>query len=215
MKSLLVRFAAACLGLCAARASAQVLLQDFSSFVVTNQTFFVGGWSAGDDVTPAAAFFQDTGLYSIVNGTTADTAYVDFYFNSSLDLTGLTSLELTAALAAGNTATTLSVSLLDSAMNVATAVFNLGSYSLGTSSTLTQSVVEGLGFNRSDVIGFRITGGDLLASGVVNLGLDELRATSGLTPVPEASTYAWGAAALGGALLALRLRARRVAIRAD
>lgn len=209
MKSLLVRVLAASLGLCAAKASAQVLLQDFSNFVVTDQTYFVGGWSAGDDVTPAASFFQDSGLYAIVNGTNADTAYVDFYFSSSLDLSGFTSLALTAVRTAGNTAPSLSVSLLDSAMNVATAVFDLGSYSLGTSSTLTRSVLPGMGFNGADVIGFRITGADFLASGVVDLGLDELRATSGLTPVPEAATFAWGAAALILCAMFGRQRSRR------
>lgn len=169
------------------RAAAQTNLNDFSAFVQTDQTYFVGGWSVGDDVTPSAGFTQGTGVYSILNATSADTAYVDYFFASGLDLTGSTTLSLTAQLAAGNTATALHVALIDSGMNTATATFDLTGYS--TSSFITATSLLTLNsLSLADVIGFRITGSDVNGSSVVSVTLDQL--TAGVSAVPEPSTYA-------------------------
>lgn len=203
MKHLLVKLFCIVAALGLGRASAQTNLNDFSAFVQPDQTFFVGGWSVGDDVTPAAGFTQGTGVYSILNATSSDTAYVDYYFTSSLDLTGGTSLSLAAQLAAGNTATSLYVSLLDSGMNTATAVFDLTGYSTSSFITAT-SALSSTSFSFADVIGFRITGSDASGASLVSVTLDQL--TVGASAVPEPSTYALVAGATMLGLAAWRRR---------
>lgn len=185
-------------GVTGAIATAQTQLNDFSAFVQADQTFFVGGWSAGDDVNPLAGFTQNAGSFSLVGGTNADTAYVDYYFASALDLTGLDSLALTATRLADNTASTIYVSLLDGGQNVATAAFDLAAFNLVSGTTATAALTPVGGFAFENVIGFRITGGDVAGGSMVSVTLDSLAATSA---VPEPSTYgaAIGAIALAGA----------------
>jgi hypothetical protein len=191
-----------------APARAQVVLNDFSAFVQPDQTYFAGGWSAGDDVSPSTSFVQGATGYSIVDATNLDTAYVDFYFAGTLDLTGCDRLSLTAQLLSGNTAGTLTISLLDSAQNVATATFDLTSYTLASGATTTAAFTASDGFSLSDVTGFRITGGSLADSALVSVTLDNLSAVSA-SAVPEPSTYAAlaGVVALAGAAFRRR-RAR-------
>lgn len=186
--------------LCAHRAAAQVVLNDFSGFVVTDQTFFLGEWSTGDDVTALTTFTQNSGTYSIVAASSADSAGALYYFSSdqstTLDLTGYDSLLLTGTVLSDSTATTVVISLLDLSGNTAYATLSLASLaSVGwTSAAFNLSS----GFDLTSVVGFQITGGDAYASSIVSLTLDSLSAVS-TTAVPEPSTYAalFGVAALG------------------
>lgn len=198
------------LGALASVASAQVALNDFSSFVVPNQTFFSGEWASDADGAPLGTFTQTSSGYALEGATSADTASVSYYFSSTLDpvdLSGYDSLAFTGRLLAGNSASTLSISLIDSGNNYATAVFDLSSYSLSSGATTTALLTASDAFSASSVVGFLITGGDVTGGSIVSVSLQGLSAVSA-SAVPEPSTYAaiCGAVVLLGAVVLRRRR---------
>src|SRR5882724_9227770 len=107
--------------------SAQILLDDFSSFASPNTLFF-GDWSlSGDpfsgDPAATATFSQGVGFYNFASGSDADSSYVERTFGSVRNLSGQNFLMVSSRLLPGNTADSFTVFLVDAGANTAFAVF--------------------------------------------------------------------------------------------
>jgi hypothetical protein len=185
--------------------SAQVVvLHDFSSFESPN-TFFVGDWELNGDPagsnSPLASFSQGAGVYNFVGGSNSDTAAAFHFFETPLDISGFSLLEISARVLPGNTASTFTVSLFDSLGESAFAVFSTGSFAgpgyLTASAVLTFSP----GFNLTDLAFFQLSGGVSGGTDTLNLSVNHLNVA-----VPEPATYGVFA---GLALLALVVAKRR------
>src|ERR1051325_701693 len=114
--------------LCAAPfASAQVTLQDFSDFETAN-AFFVGDWELNGNPfgsgSPRASFSQGVGVYNFVGGSNDQDSGAFYFFNSPLNITGFSLIEVSGRMLAGNTAPTFAVTLFDGGGNTAVASFS-------------------------------------------------------------------------------------------
>jgi hypothetical protein len=192
---------------------AQVVLHSFSNFI-SPQTLFYGDWSATGDpfvgsTAPIPTFTQQIGSFNFAAGSNADTSYVEHFFASSLNLGSFDQLALTLRLLNDNTADSLTVFLLDTSARVASATFTTADFSAAGFSTRTLAFTPEIGFASGAVAGFRLSGNDPFASGVLSVAIDNLSAT-GRAPaaVPEPATYSLlGAGTL--AILAISRRTRR------
>lgn len=172
----------------ALRASAQVLLNNFSA-VDTQATFLE--WSGS----------QAAGHYSFT-GTSSDESGVEF--GGDWDLTGLTSLAFTARVGANNEAGSFVITLFDNDDASAQSTFSFSSFETGAFTTVVVPWATSTTFNVARVTRVRIGGGEFMGSAQLALLADNLSATA--SAIPEPSTYAalFGAAALG--LVAWRRR---------
>jgi hypothetical protein len=184
-------------------ASAQVSLNDFSTFA-TPDTFFVGDWEQHGDPSgsnsPRSTFSQGSGVYNFLGGSgDGDSAYATDFFETPLNLTGLTQLQISVKILAGNTAPTLKIILFDgSYVTNEVALFSTSSFT-SAFTTLTAALTFTSGFDASQVSAFQLSGNASGGSSILSFSLDSLTAVAPrvLTPVPESSTYgALGAVAL-------------------
>jgi len=172
----------------ALRASAQVLLNDFSAVAAES---ILGDWNAS----------QASGHYTFT-GTTSDESGVEF--GGEWDLTGLTSLAFTAQVGGGNEAGSFIITLFDDTDASAQSTFSFSSFETGAFTTVVVPWATSTTFNAARVARIRIGGGEFMGSAQLALIADNLTATA--SAIPEPSTYAalFGAAALG--LVAWRRR---------
>jgi hypothetical protein len=186
----------------AVSASAQIVLENFSSFE-SPQTLFFGDWSSsGDpfvgDPTPVATFSQGAGFYNLASVTNADSSFVEKSFVSSLNVNVDSLLTLSLRLLPDNTANSLTVFLLDANANTAFASFQANSFSSAFFQTQNLALTTDAAFDWGQVASFRISGNDPFAEGTLSVALNTLA----YTPVPEPMIY--GLVAAGAlALLAL------------
>lgn len=188
-------------------------LETFISFE-TPDTVFFGDWSAsGDpfapDTSPAAGLSQGAGFYRLDGVTTADTAYLERAFTTSLDLTGYDLLTVALRLLTVNTAPSFKVRLVDTAFTTADVTFLTADFGTAGFTTFGATLTPTVGFNLAAVASFQLTGDDAFASTLLGLDFDQLNAARSVD-VPEFLTS--GLAAVGP-LLALALLARRRAAR--
>jgi hypothetical protein len=178
---------------------AQVTLNDFNAFESDN-TFFVGNWEAGGgaSTTPRSSFSQGAGFYNLAGGSNADSAYVEYFFNAPVNITGLSLLQLSAELLPGNTAARFDVALFDLDGNSTLATFFTSS--LSTASFLTLSAnLDFSGFHPTEVSSFRISGNAFVGADTLSVAVGNLALAAPISAVPEPSTYGLAAAlALAG-----------------
>lgn len=192
----------------ASSASAQVVLNNFSSFV-SPDTFFSGDWelTGGVSNSPRSTFSQGAGFYNFATASDeGDSSFAAYFFTTPVDITGLPQLQIDAKLLAGNTSPTLRIFLFDSSFfENASAVFSTGSLNTSTFTNLTAFLSPTGSFDPTNVAGFQISG---LSGGTATLSfaLDNLRVVA----VPEPSTYGAlaGLALLGGIVLRRIRRSR-------
>ena len=193
----------------ATSASAQLALENFSSFV-SPQTLFYGDWSSTGDLfigstTPAATFSQGSGFYNITGVSNADSSFVERSFTSSLNLGSNNQLALSLRLLSNNTADSLTVFLLDTSARTASVTFLTSDFNTAGFFERTLALTADVGFDTNQVSAFRISGNDPFNGGILSISLDNLAATG--RAVPEPSTYGLiGAAAL---LIGIVSRTRR------
>lgn len=216
MKTKLKSFLLASMGLFAASlASAQTTLETFSAFESGN-TYFLGNWElngdAGGTNSPRPSFSQGAGFYNFAGGSNSDTASAFSFFNTAVDITGYSLLEVSAKLLAGNTAPTFTISLFDSLGESAMATFATASFSTAGFTTFSTALVFSPGFDVKDLSSFSISGNVIGGSDVLSFSLDNLAVSAprALTAVPEASTFAlFGGLALFVLIGARGFRRRR------
>ncbi len=180
-------------------------LDTFSSFgSESGTTTFYGDWTSGSGA-PAATFVQGSGVYTVKGVSDSDRSGVAFQPPSDFNLTGDSTLSLTAELAAGNTADSISVILFDGSGLSSSATFILSTFNATTYTTQTSTLFAQNGFNLANVQSFKITGNNPGADGSVAVTFDQLAATQG-SAIPEPSTYAaiLGTVALGFVMLRRR-----------
>lgn len=189
------------LGLTAAAAHAQMVLEDFSNTIRTNYTAFYGSWSSTGSTTigsevPIAGLTQGSGIFSIdsASATNSDTAKLEIYFANPLDLRGTTQLTLEAQALAGNAAPSLRVFLFDGNGFVGSAAFDLTQFPTGSFTSIAQLLTINSGASLAAVEGFVITGNIPGGSAAFRVALNTLM--TGAAAIPEPSTYA----ALAGVL---------------
>jgi hypothetical protein len=175
-------------------ASAQITLNDFSAFASPTNTFFTGDWElTGDPAgssSPRASFSQGAGFYNFAGGSNADTATAVYFFDAPLNITGLSLLQVSARLVAGNTAPALTITLFDSTGGSAFAVVAPSAFA-GAGFTTLSSVLTFSGFNASDLSSFQLSGNVVNGSNTLNLSIDNLAVAAPrvITPVPEPAAY--------------------------
>ena len=196
--------------LAAPLASAQITLHNFSAFESPN-TFFVGDWELnGDPIgthSPRASFAQGAGFYTFTGGSNSDSAAAVYFFDTPIDITGHSLLEVSAQLFAGNTASSLTITLFDSLGESAFAVVAPEAFAGLGFTTISTALTFSSGFNSSDLSSFQLSGNVVGGNQTLSLSLDQLSVAVPV-PVPEPSTY--GALACGFiATLAIARRLRR------
>ncbi len=196
-------------------ARAQLTLHNFSAFESAN-TVFVGDWElTGDTIgtgSPRSGFAQGAGFYTFAGGSNSDTASAFYFFDAPLNMTGLSLLQVSARLLAGNTAPTFTISLFDSLGESAFAVFSTAAFAGPGFTTLSAALTFSPGFDRADLSSFQISGNVLGGSATLGISLDHLAvaAPRALTAVPEPAAYGWvSVAILGGAIVFSRKKRRR------
>lgn len=201
-----------CLGaaLTACSASAQISLNNFSSFVSPN-TFFTGDWELNGDLggtnSPRASFSQGAGFYNFTGGSNNADAAAFVFFDTPVDISGNSFLQLSARLAAGNTAPTLTVSLFDSLGGSAFAVLPTSAFAGVGFTTISAPLTFTPGFHANDLTSFALSGNVINGADVFALSVDQLSvAAAAATPVPEASTHGL----LASAFLAIGVSVRRL-----
>lgn len=203
----------------AVSASAQttVALQNFSSVVDNNLTFFYGTWQQGGTTggyTPNSNFSQGPGYYNIsgANALADADSFVEFFFSPNLAIGTNGYLAVTALTLPTNVATSFQVTLLDYNSNSAFAVFQTSSFA-GQMTTVVSAVTYNGAFDGSAVDSLRISGGIPSgvagSSAVLNLRLDNVSSLA-TSAIPEPSTYA-ALAGLGALGLVLYRRRRTAA----
>ena len=191
-------------------AGAQVTLNDFNAFESDN-TFFVGDWevSGGASTTPRSSFSQGAGFYNLAGGSTADSAYVEYFFTAPLNVTGFSLLQLSAELLQGNTASRFDVILFDLDGNSTGTTFFTSSLSTSSFTTLSANL-DFAGIHPTEVSSFRITGNAFVGSDTLSLAVNNLALAAPVSAVPEPSTYGlFAALALLGMIAGRRLSQRR------
>lgn len=163
-----------------APALAQVSLDDFSAA----QPTFLGDWSG----TPGV------GVYSFV-GSTDDTMGAEF--TGAWNLAGYDALAFTAQIDAGtNTASSFSITLLDSHGESATGTFLVSSFDSANLATVQAALTPSGGFDFANVTSWRLGGGEFLGTATLALTAGQLSAVSAV-PEPAAAAALAGLAMLG------------------
>lgn len=199
-------------------ARAQVTLQDFSAFESSN-TFFLGSFEltgdAGGTTSPRSTFSQGAGFYNFIGGTNSDASSAFYFFNSSLNITGLSLLEVSARTLAGNAAPNFTISLFDSLGESASATFATSAFAGAGFTTVQTTLTFSPGFDRTDLSFFSISGNTVGGAALLNVAFNNLAvvAPAVVTAVPEPSAYGLAAASVLLALAALRGPARSRALR--
>lgn len=196
--------------LCAAPfASAQVsvLVHDFTAFESPN-TFFIGDWElngdAGGTNSPRASFSQGAGFYNFVGGSNDISAAALHFFDTPLDISGLTLLEVSAQILAGNAAELFKITLIDSIGIGAEAIFSATVFTSAGFFTATGNLTFDPLFDQTSVVGFQISGTAVGGVDALNLAVNQVS----IVAVPEPSTYgAIAAVMLVGVALLRRKRA--------
>jgi hypothetical protein len=187
-------------------ASAQLTLQNFSAFESPN-TYFIGDWELNSDVagsnSPRFSFSQGAGFYTFAGGSNSDTSSAFYLFNAPIDITGLSFLQLSARLEAGNMAPEFTVTLFDSFGETAYATLVSSTFSETNFSTFSMELTSSSGFNASDLSAFEISGKTVGGVDLLNISIDNLAVS---VPVPEPSTYGL----IGGALMGVLIFVRRL-----
>jgi hypothetical protein len=188
-------------------ASAQIQLHDFSAFESPTNTFFLGDWEltgdAAGSTSPRASFVQEAGFYTFSGGTDSDMSSAFYFFDSPIDITGHSFLQLTARLETGNTAPAFTITLFDSNAIRATAVVASSTFEETNFSTFFTEFTFSAGFNTSDLAAFQISGNVFGGDQFLNFSVDNLALS---VPVPEPSTYGL----IGGAFIGVLIFARRI-----
>jgi hypothetical protein len=184
-------------------------LNDFSSFYVSDRTYFEGTWAAGS-FAPANTFSQGDGVYNITGGKNDIGSLVTYYFLNSdasdfapISIGSNRFLSLTAMALPGTTAPSLTIRFSDNAgdTNFASASFDLTKLSTTSYTTLTTPIEirddKFLDFDWSAIQSYVVSGGITGGTDSFNISFDNLAAVSA---IPEPSTYAaiFGALTLGG-----------------
>lgn len=176
---------AASLLLC--RADAAVTVCDFSNFstqALADSTFDAS-WTSG--LTPQ--FVQNANSISITSvsgGNPLDTG--DFLVSPAnpLNLSGLTTVALTASADSGNQGTSLLIYFYDGSLNTEMASFTLSNFGT-TLSTQFATLTASVGFDPTNVVAWQVAGGGAQGStSPMRVSLQNLAVTT----VPEPSTYA-------------------------
>ncbi len=178
MKQLITTIAAS-LGLFLAATHAQiVVLSDFSNFTAEGPSFDAS-WMGGTPSVPQ--FIQGAGFISIqsVNGgNPQDDGSVIVPLAATLNLSGLSTISITARQDTGNAAPIINVTLFDSSFNTAFATFSTASFGpMFSNQQLT--ITENPGFDSSSVVAYQFGGGNFVGVSNFRLSLDSL------TVIPE------------------------------
>ncbi len=187
---------------------AQLTLHTFSN--LSSQTLFFGDWSDTGDpfagsATPSFLLTQNVDSFAIAGASNADLSYFEHVFTAPVNLGASDQLALSLRLLDGNTADSLTVFLIDSSALTASATFLASDFTSNAFSEFIVSFTADAGFDRTGVTGFRISGNDPFAGGVVGMEIDNLATAT--NPVPEPSTY--GLMAAAALTLGIAYRKRR------
>lgn len=199
---------------------AQIVIENFSAFA-SPTTLFYGDWSSTGDpfvpeLTPVGTFSQGVGapgFYNFASATSLDSAYVERTFGSAVNLGVNNLLTLSLRLLRDNTAESLTVFLLDSSANTASATFQMIDFSADNFTSRTLAFTASAGFAADDVVAFRLSGNDPFAdpfSGpVLSVAIDEISVNHlAVAAVPEPSTWALSGACALGLIISVRQRRR-------
>jgi len=192
-------------------ASAQLTLNDFSAFESPN-TFFAGDWELTGDIAgthlPRSSFAQGAGFYTFADGSNSDSAAAIYFFDSPINITGYSLLQVSARLFSGNTAPTLTIALFDSLGASAFAVMSTAAFAGPSFTVLSTPLTYSPGFDASDLTSFQLSGSVVGGNQTLSISLDHLSvaAPTVTSPVPESSAYG----ALSAAFIATLVIARRL-----
>ncbi len=175
-----------------ATAFGATLLSDFNNGDLTGT--FSNTWSG--------SLVQNGTFASIGSPATDFGDYRSLTF-SAIDISGLSTVSITARLDSGNTATGFTVNLISgSGSAFASAYFDASLFNTGSFVTVTTAWVDGGSFNPASLRAWQITGGSPSSTTNFRMSFDSLSVSA----VPEPATYAgfFGLAALGFCVLRRR-----------
>lgn len=171
-----------------------ILLDDFNTGTVSGAT--IGGTSWLSQTTQNATTLT-------VGGTAKDdNGWGDTF--SALNLSAMTTINITAQRDAGNVAPTFSVQFLDSGLQSQTFTVSTASFLVGSMSTVTINIGGWGSVNPTDITEWNIGGGGV-GTNAFRMTLDNLSVSA----VPEPSTYAALAGLIGLGAAMLRRRSTR------
>jgi hypothetical protein len=193
-------------------AGAQVTLNNFNAFESDN-TFFVGDWelTGGASTAPRESFSQGAGFYNFAGGSNDQNSFVQYFFTSPVDITGLSLLQISAKLLPGNTAQSFEVMLFDGVGHALVSTFFASELSTAGFTTLSANLDFGLDFQPAALSSFLIGGNLVSGTDTLNVAIGNLAVAAPVSAVPEPASFGLAAAiALLGVIAGRRLSQRRL-----